>query len=231
MNREEFNRRLVDLISRYHPAASAEKIKNVQLLMLVGPSGAGKSTLINNMGLRFVPSDTTRKARPGERDGQEFYFLTDYDKVTADIKAGKFLQVAIGPAGDFYATRTTSYPDSGVAVMPVMADVLPVFRGLGFKRTLSAFIVPPTFEEWMRRMGSRQLPEEQLSGRLAEAERSLSLALNDPEMAYILNDEISAAISQLRLLLEGKKDERLEATARKTAEELLNRLALKRMAN
>jgi guanylate kinase len=167
-----------------------------------------------------VPSDTTRSPRPGEKDGIDFYFSTDYDQVVSDIKAGHFLQVAIGAGGDLYATRASSYPSQGMAVMPVMADVVPIFRKLGFAKTISTFITPPSYQEWMRRIKSHPVTPEQLIKRLAEAKRSLNFALKDAETHFILNDDLPEAVLQAKQLVQGETDANREELARKAAQEM-----------
>lgn len=222
MTREEFLKQLPELVENYQPSPDVlKRIGNLTLYMIVGPSGVGKSTLIERSGFNFVPSDTTRDRRPGEQEGVEMYFRKDYDQVINDIKAGRFVQIALFATGDMYATKATSYPASGVAIMPVMADVIPVFRDLGFKKTISAFITPPTYEEWMNRLGIHRLGAEQLAMRLAEARRSLTFALSDSQMHFILNDELDKAVAQTRDLVDGKADERREQEARQAAAAML----------
>src|SRR4051812_38943415 len=128
MTYNDFKRQLPELVKNYQPSLRVlNKIKNISLLIVIGPSGVGKSTFINNLGIAYVPSDTTRPQRPEEINGVDMNFLNDYQKTTADIITGQFVQVALGVSGDFYATSTNSYPDSGWAVMPVLADVVPAF--------------------------------------------------------------------------------------------------------
>lgn len=223
MTREDFIKILPSLAKNYRPApASLERVKNISLLIIIGPSGVGKTSLINKLGLPYVPSDTTREPRPREKEGEDFYFLEDYDKVVTDIETGDFVQIAVGPAGDFYATRASSYPESGLAVMPIVSDVVPIFRQLGFKKTISAFIVPPSYEEWMRRMKTHPITQEQLTRRLAEAKRSLNFALTDGAVRLILNDDLDEAVQQIKQLLAGKIDEKREQLARKAVQTLLD---------
>lgn len=223
MTGEDFIKQLPDLAADYQPDPKVlSKIGDISLLMLIGPSGVGKTTLINKLGLHYVPSDTTRDIRPGEKEGEDFYFLKDYDKAVSDIRAGQLVQIAVGAAGDLYSTHASSYPESGWGVMPVMADVVPIFRKLGFKETISAFIVPPSYSEWMRRMKSHPITSEQLIKRLAEAKRSLNLALSDQQIHLILNDNLEKAVAQTKELLDGKVDENREQTARQAAQAMLD---------
>lgn len=209
----------------YHPSPAVEEhISRVTLLMLIGPSGVGKSTLIKHSGLHFVPSDTTRSARPGEKDGVDMNFRTDYDQLAADIKAGNFVQIAPFATGELYATKYTSYPNSGAAIMPVMAEAISVFRRLGFSKTISAFVVPPSHEEWMRRMSQQEMTVEQRAKRLSEAKVSFEFGLSDQETHFILCDDINESVEQVNGLLNGQPNEVVEAEARAVAQLLLTSL-------
>lgn len=225
MDRSTFLRTFPQLVNDYQPAPDVlKKIGNLSLLIIIGPSGVGKTTLLQNVDIPFVPSDMTRPSRPDEQDGRDNYFRSDYDQIISEVKNGRFVQVAISSGGDFYATRESSYPESGAAALPVVADAVPTVRNLGFKETLSVFIVPPSFEEWMSRMKTHELSEEQLSKRLAEAERSLEFALGDKDMHFVLSDTIASATAQAKAILAGNPDAGIGKAARNKAAELLERL-------
>jgi guanylate kinase len=222
MNREKFLKLLPSLAQNYKPSPEVlSKIGNLSLVMVIGPSGVGKTSVIERLNLKYVPSDTTRAARPGEKEGVDFYFLNNYQKIISDLKNGQFVQVAVDSGGDLKATRSSSYPDSGTIVMAIVTDVVPIMRSLGFRQSISTFITPPIYEEWMRRLKSHRLTKEQLSKRLAEAKRSLEFALTDEQMHFILADEVELAVKQVEDLVKGKTDAEREKTARKAAEEML----------
>ena len=55
-------------------------MKQGRLIVLSGPSGVGKSTVVAEVmrrrpNLRFSVSVTTRAMRPGEVDGENYYFI------------------------------------------------------------------------------------------------------------------------------------------------------------
>jgi guanylate kinase len=226
MTREEFSAQLPALVSNYQPAQDVlDQVKGLEVLMVVGPSGVGKTTLIQGSGLAYVPSDTTRAARPGEIEAQDFYFRSDYDQIVQEIQSGRFVQVAVDSGGDLKATKASSYPQSGVVVMAVVADALPIFRKLGFKRTVTAFITPPTYDEWMRRLLIHQLSADEFGKRIEEAQRSISTSLSDPEMHFIMNDNLELAENQLIGLLAGNIDQDREQRAKQAAEGLLSRVS------
>jgi len=218
MDRQEFLAQLPKLVAGYKPASDViERIGQIKVLMLVGPSGVGKTTLVNNLGLKYVLSDNTRDPRPGELEGRDFFFRTDYDMVAEEIRRGRFVQVAVDSGGDLKATKASSYPNSGDVVMAIVADVVPIFRQLGFAATTTAFITPPSFGEWMQRMQSHNLSQEQFRKRIDEAKRSFNFALADQAVHFILSDTVEAATNQLKQLVSGQPDTEREAIARAAA--------------
>ncbi len=224
MTHEDFLAQIPELIRDYKPSDEVlQHISSINLCMLVGPSGAGKTTIIQRSGLHFVPSDTTRPRRPDEQDGVDYYFRNDYEQIISEIKAGDFVQIAMGPT-DFYATRKSAYPDSGTAIIAIVADSVPVFRSLGFKRIISAFIVPPSYEEWIRRMSVNPQMEEQRIKRLHEALGSFEFGLSDTQTNLILSDDIEPTVKQLKDLLNRQIDVERETKAREIALSLQSKL-------
>jgi guanylate kinase len=66
------------------------------VLVVTGPSGAGKGTLIQLVLPRFpelavAVSATTRRRRPGERDGDHYWFLSP-EEFERRVQAGEFLE-------------------------------------------------------------------------------------------------------------------------------------------
>ena len=225
MTRQEFLRVLPEAIQGYQPSKDTlRKTSELSLVMFVGPTGVGKTTLIKASGYHYVPSDNSRLPRPGELEGVDFFFRQDYDQLLDDIKTGHFLQVAIDGSGDLKATRASSYPESGIVAMAIMWNVVPQFRNLGFKETFSTFIVPPSFEEWQRRLAHQNLSTEQLHKRQSEAKDSFIFGLADPYVHLVLNDNVVAATSQIHRIVAGKIDRDRESLARQAAKDILNRL-------
>jgi guanylate kinase len=222
MTREDFLKQLPELVRTYTPASDvANHIKNLDLLMIIGPSGVGKTAIINRLNLKYIISDTTRDQRPDEEEGKDYFFRKDYDQILQEIKNGRFVQVAVDSGGDLKATRDATYPETGIAVMAVVAGVISNFRQLGFRKTVSVFITPPSFEEWMQRLDVHNLSAEQQALRLSEAARSFEFALNDRETHFILNDDIQDAVNQTNNILRGEVDQERESDARLLAESLL----------
>ena len=226
MDYETFKQLIPELYSNYKPSDELKKqISNVTLLMTVGPSGVGKTTLMRGLDCPLALSTVTRKPREGEQDGLDYHFRSDYEQLLSEIKQGKFLQIVVGPAGDFYGTRVYDYPNEGIATQAIVAETIELFKNLGFKKVITAFITPPNYEEWMRRVSVQNFDEAQKSKRLVEAERSFRLSLADPKTHFVLNDQKQTALVQIKNLLNGQVDERAQQQARSAAADILARLA------
>ena len=226
MTREEFHKLLPDLVKDYQaPAIVLSRIRNVDLLMMVGGTGVGKTSIIKQLGVPYVVTDTTRPIRPEEINGLDYFFRTDYEQLANEIKQRNFVQVNVFPTGDFYGTRASSYPEVGFAAFAVVSDKVPLFRQLGFNDTITAFVTPPEFLEWMGRLDRNNVEREQLGARLAEAKKSLQFALQDNQTHFILNDHLDKAVEQTKMLLAGTIDREREAKARDAAELIYQELS------
>jgi guanylate kinase len=224
MTREEFHNQFPELKQNYKPNFDVSKhISQLTLLMVIGPSGVGKSTVMKQLGYTYVPSDTTRLKTESEIDGVDYIFRQDYDQLFKEIQDGQFVQFVVGPAGEFYGTKDSSYPPFGIAMMAVVAKEIENFRSLGFGQTISAFITPQSFDEWMKRFDSyRSLTSGKREHRLIEGGQSLGMSLSDDQTHFILNDQVADAVQQIQSLVAGKTDAWRENAAHESAREMLD---------
>ena len=154
--------------------------------MISAPSGAGKSTLC--AALRQTPdfvysvSCTTRPARAGEIDGEDYVFLTEAEFL-ARVKAGDFLEHA-RVHEHYYGTLRKPLVQNLQNGIDVLIDVdtqgAAAIRNCGDQFIRSAladvFIMPPNLEELRRRLIKRgtETPQ-QIDLRLATAAREMEL--------------------------------------------------------
>jgi guanylate kinase len=226
ISREEFIKQLPELLKDYKALPETlERISNIDLLMIVGATGVGKTSIIKRLGLPYVIADTTRPIRPQEINGSDYFFRTDYGQLAKEVKDRSFVQVNIFPTGDFYGTRASAYPELGLAVYAVVSNLISQMRGLGFSDTMTAFITPPTFLEWMGRLDKYNVERNQLAKRLEEAKRSFYFAINDSQTHFILNEDLEKAVDQTKMLLVGTPDKERENTAREAAKKIYEELS------
>lgn len=182
------------------------------LLILSSPSGAGKSTLARRLmqwdpSIRFSVSATTRKARPGEEDGREYYFRSR-EAFEDMVKTGEMLEHA-EVFGNFYGS-----PKGPVeAAMQQGRDTLfdidwqggQQIRNSALGRdVVSIFILPPSIAELESRLRSRaQDTDEVIAARMAKSRDEIS---HWAEYDYVIvNTDLDKAFAELTTILQAER--------------------------
>lgn len=181
-----------------------------KLIIFSAPSGSGKSTIINKLmseyGLRgrFSISATSRKPRGSERDGIEYYFLSEED-FRKRIGEGDFLEYEEVYPGCFYGTLRSEVDRTLDRGENVILDI-DVQGGLNVKkiygdRALTLFIQPPSIERLRERLKRRGTDApEVIERRLAKAETELSFASKYD--AIVVNDDLKEACQAAACVIE-----------------------------
>lgn len=200
------------------------------LFVISAPSGTGKTSIIKRLmaqlpSLSFSVSHTTRKPRPGERNGIDYHFISPA-LFKEWIDRGAFLEWAT-VYGNFYGTsfeEVEKKTDQGLDVIldidtqgalqiKAKKDIAPEERGQ-FSPPVFVFIVPPSWDELHKRLTLRGTDQpETIVLRMAGAKNEVkSMAQYDyvvenrdlDEAVYMLKAIIAAARSRRRCSLSGK---------------------------
>ncbi len=135
------------------------------LFVVSAPSGAGKTTLCTNVrqtpDLVYSVSCTTRPIRPGEVNGEDYFFLSKAD-FKKRMKAGEMLETAT-VYGQFYGTPKGPVLEHLAAGRDVLLDIdvqgarqIRASRDAKIKEALAdIFIMPPDLGELKRRLEGR----------------------------------------------------------------------------
>ena len=150
--------------------------KKGKLIVISGPSGAGKSTVVfKALGERedvcFSISATTRKPRPNEVDGREYFFV-DLERFQEMVDNDELLEHAEYVANRYGTPR--AYVEEQIAKgMNVILDIEVQGARQVFERMPEAimiFVIPPSIDELRNRLVNRGTDTmEAIEARLARA--------------------------------------------------------------
>jgi guanylate kinase len=132
------------------------------MLVLSSPSGAGKTTICREL-LRRNPrlqasiSATTREPRPGEKDGQDYFFLNP-QKFQEMVEQKAFLEYAIVFKNHYGTPRApveAALADGYDMLFDIDWQGAQQIKQAARKQMLSVFILPPSLMELRRRLEGR----------------------------------------------------------------------------
>lgn len=178
-----------------------------RLIVLCGPAGVGKGTVLGRVReqhpqIWLSVSATTRKPRPGEVDGVNYFFMTEQEFLAKE-DAGEFLETADVFGLAHYGTPVKPVVEHLEQNIPVILEIdIQGARSvkqrageLGIE-VMTVFIAPPSFEELERRLIGRgtETPEQQAK-RLETAK--IELAAESEFDKVIVNNVVDEAADEL----------------------------------
>lgn len=170
------------------------------LFLVSAPSGAGKTSIVNaalaaDSDTTVSVSHTTRPARGGEVNGDNYFFVGD-DEFTQMIENGEFLEHA-NVFGKRYGTSKAEVERKRSAGKNVILEI--DWQGAQQVREVlpeatSIFILPPSVEELAQRLNTRGEDSAQsIEKRLSEAKLDMSQAKHFDFL--VINADFDSAVS------------------------------------
>ena len=187
-----------------------EKMKSQRrglMIILSSPSGAGKTTLTRqllseNKNMTMSVSATTRRPRPGEVDGRDYYFV-DKTRFSDMMEEGEFLEHA-KVFDNFYGTPRTPVENSLEQGKDVIFDIdwqgAQQLTQAASDDLVKIFILPPGMQELEKRLRSRaQDSEEVIAKRMSKSEAEIS---HWAEYDYVIvNEDVDIAMAELTAIV------------------------------
>lgn len=174
-----------------------------KVVIFSAPSGSGKTTIVRELLKRFPQfefsvSATSRAPRGQERDGVDYYFLTN-EEFMRKVAEGAFVEWEEVYSGTRYGTLRSEVERIWARNHVIVFDV-DVMGGINLKRIFggkarSIFIQPPSIEELRRRLVNRGTDSpEVIEKRVDKAEFELGKA---PEFdCRVVNDVLEQAVAE-----------------------------------
>lgn len=223
--------RLHAAVTAYQMPQSAQQLAlSSNLLLLCGVTAAGKNTIANYLiahdNFETVVSHTTRQPRANhgimEQSGKEYWFVTP-EEMLGLAEDMAFLEVKAVHGETCYGTSISSVQKAVVdGKRPVMEiDVqgaLELSQAVPHLRPV--FILPPSYDVWMERLGTRgSISDGDKDRRLQSARMEIETALNHPAFVLLVNHEVELTAAELMKGMTA--DTSAQNEARELAKELL----------
>jgi len=181
------------------------------MVVLSSPSGAGKTTLTRkllkeNPDMAMSVSATTRQPRPGEKDGEDYYFISK-NKFTDMVDDDEFLEYA-KVFDNFYGTPRAPVEQALGDGRDVVFDIdwqgAQQLTQAAADDLVKIFILPPNMVELEKRLRTRaQDSDEVIAKRMSKSENEIS---HWPEYDYVIvNQDVDIAMEELRTIVASER--------------------------
>ena len=181
------------------------KKRTGKIVIISSPSGGGKTSICRKLlsptrkklGWNFSVSYTTRERRPGEKNGREYFFVSekDFKKKVAEGFFAEHFKVHLYRYGTPKKPLENTIKSGDVMLLDV--DVQGAFRlKKEYPQAIMIFIVPPSVKELKKRLKSRGTEtKQQLKVRFENSKNEIK-KLSRFEYV-VINDELNVAVTEV----------------------------------
>ena len=178
-------------------------MKNLKkLIIITGPSGVGKGTVVKelldrNKDIWLSISATTRNPRVGEKDGLNYYFISE-ERFKDMIDKKEFLEWAQF-AGNYYGTPLSTVNEKiekgFIVLLEIEVEGAKQIKEK-FPESLSIFLLPPSKAELEKRIRNRGTEkEEAIDRRLSRA--NYEIASSDEFDFVLTNHDVDETVKEV----------------------------------
>ena len=178
-----------------------------KLFIISSPSGGGKTSLLKSLfedsranSLWMSVSHTTRKKRKGDQEGKDYYFI-GVEEFKTKVKKGDFIEYAQVFENYYGTDKETIFSrlEKSNVFLEIDWQGAEIIKKI-FPKSLSIFLLPPSYEDFRKRLNNRDLDSEEIiTKRLSEAKKEISKCMDFDFL--ILNDEFTKALSELKKIV------------------------------
>ena len=179
-----------------------------KLILITAPSGAGKTSIVQRLlqkfqQLAFSVSATTRKPRGNEKDGADYYFISE-DDFREKIHHKEFLEWEMVYEGKYYGTLKSElqriWDEGKIPILDIDVKGAIHVKQQYPESAISLFIEPPSVAELKNRLESRgtETPES-LAARVNKA--AYEISFKDQFDKLIINDNLDYACREAERII------------------------------
>jgi guanylate kinase len=171
-----------------------------KIIIITAPSGAGKTSITHYLmekfpALSFSVSAATRQPRASEKEGVDYYFLSE-DDFKKKIQQKEFAEWEMVYEGKYYGTLKSElkriWSLQKIPVLDIDVKGALHIQQQYPENTLSIFVEPPSVDELKNRLQSRGTEsEESIRARINKA--SYEISFKDQFDKIIVNDNLERA--------------------------------------
>ncbi|MDE5544986.1 MAG: guanylate kinase [Malacoplasma sp.] len=186
-----------------------EENRQGKIIIISGPSGVGKKTIIDqvinnaDLNLTYSISMTTRQPREHEKNGIDYFFVTEqeFEKAIANNELLEWAEFAKNKYGTPIKNLYKMINDKKNVILEIeVQGATKVKEILKREHYISIFIIPPSIRELKRRLKLRDTEtKEKIKQRIKRAK--VELKLQNEYDHVILNDDAKNAADKLRHIL------------------------------
>lgn len=189
-------------------AKRQERVSRVgRLIVVAGPTAVGKGTVVSRVrelypAAQLSVSATTRAPRPGEIDGVHYYFVTP-EQFDALVQTGQMLEWAVVHGENRYGTPRKPIADALNSGQSIILEIdIQGARQVkaAMPSALLVFLLPPSWDELVRRLTSRATESDAEQQRRLETAQA-ELEAQDSFDITIVNDDVDRAAKAVVELL------------------------------
>lgn len=189
------------------------------MLVLASPPGGGKTTIARRIRdtdpeTLFSVSATTRNQRPGEVEGEHYYFVKP-EQFQDMIDQGQMLEYALVYNNYLYGTPRAPVEKALDEGRDVLFDIdwqgARSLQELAPHDVVTVFLLPPTWAELESRLhGRARDPEAEIVRRLAKAREEIA---HYKEFQYVIvNADLEQSVESVRSILRAERLKRARQT-------------------
>lgn len=180
-----------------------------RLTVVAGPTAVGKGTIVRRLVEKYGDvwvsiSATTRAPRPGEVDGVDYHFVSE-EEFGRMVEEGEFLEWATVHETHFYGTPRRPVEEHLRAGIPSILEIdLAGARQVraSMPEAFCIFVLPPSWEELVRRLDERGTEDEEERARRLSTAR-IEMEAVDEFDAVVVNDRLDEAVARVHALAVG----------------------------